>query len=121
VAGDDAAGALRWTDRMVAQHLAADTGEGPLLLELCADAVALTGDAAAAVRLYAAAQAHHRRAGMRWPTREVSTGLVQRATEALDRVEVEEAWLAGSRLALTDLGPAPSAAAGADTAEPARV
>jgi hypothetical protein len=106
LAGDDVAGALRWTDRMVAQHLAADVGEGPMLLELRADAVALTGDAAAAVRLYAAAQTHHRRAGIRWPSREVTEGLMQRATEALDRVEFEQAWQEGTGLRLTDLGAA---------------
>jgi hypothetical protein len=112
LAGDDVAGALRWTDRMVDQHLAADVGEGPMLLELRADAVALTGDAAAAVRLYAAAQAHHRRAGITWPTREVTTGLMQRATAALDRVEFEQAWQAGAGLTLGELGAA--------VAEPAR-
>lgn len=104
LAADDAAGAVAWTDRMVTQHLAADVGEGPMLLELRADAVALTGDAAAAVRLYAAAQAHHRRAGIRWPSRAVTTGLMERATEALDRVEFEQAWQAGAALTLAELG-----------------
>jgi hypothetical protein len=112
LAADDVAGALRWTDRMIAQHLAADVGEAPMLLELRADAVALTGDAATAVRLYAAARAHHRRAGIRWPTREVTTGLMQRATGALDRVEVEQAWQDGAALTLDRI-----AAAGV---EPAR-
>jgi hypothetical protein len=112
LAADDVSGALRWTDRMIAHHLAADVGEAPMLLELRADAVALTGEAAGAVRLYAAARAHHRRAGIRWPTREITTGLVQRATGALDRVEFEQAWQDGAALTLDRI-----AAAGV---EPAR-
>ena len=55
------------------------------------------------VRL-AAARAHNQRAGMRWPNREITTALVARATDALDRVEFEDAWQAGSRLTLDDLG-----------------
>jgi len=54
------------------------------------------------VRL-AAARAHNQRAGMRWPNREITTALVARATDALDRVEFEDAWQAGSRLTLDDL------------------
>ena len=55
------------------------------------------------VRL-AAARAHNQRAGMRWPNREITTALVAQATDALDRVEFEDAWQAGSRLTLDDLG-----------------
>ena len=95
---------LRWSDRMVSQHHALRVREGPTLLELRADLLALAGDAPAAVRLFAAARAHNRRAGMRWPSREITTRLMARAAAELDRVEYEEAWQAGGRLTLDDLG-----------------
>ena len=52
---------------------------------------------------------------MRWPSREVTTGLMARAAEGLDRVEYEEAWQQGTRLTLDDLGIAASAPASDDT------
>jgi hypothetical protein len=89
---------------MVSQHRALRVREGPTLLELRADLLALAGDAPAAVRLFAAARAHGQRAGMRWPSREITTELMARATAALDRVEFEDAWQQGGRLSLDDLG-----------------
>jgi hypothetical protein len=102
--GEDVDAGLRWSDRMVAQHRALREREGPTLLELRADLLALAGDAPAAVRLFAAARAHNQRAGMRWPNREITTVLMARATEALDRLEFEDAWQEGGRLTLDDLG-----------------
>lgn len=47
---------LRWSDRMVSQHVTLGVGEGPLVLEVRASLLAVSGDARAAVRLYAAAR-----------------------------------------------------------------
>jgi hypothetical protein len=102
---------MRWSDRMVAQHRTMRVREGPSLLELRADLLALAGDAVTAVRLYAAARAHHRRAGMQWPSREVTRQLVAQAAGALDRVQYEEAWQEGARLTVDDLGIAVAAEA----------
>jgi hypothetical protein len=43
---------------------------------------------------------------MRWPNREITTGLLARAGDELDRVEFEDAWQEGARLTLDDLGAA---------------
>ncbi|MDT0350161.1 BTAD domain-containing putative transcriptional regulator [Pseudonocardia charpentierae] len=104
LAGGDVESGLRWSDRMVSQHRALRVREGPTLLELRADLLALADDAPAAVRLFAAARAHSQRAGLRWPSREITTELVARATDALDRVEFEDAWQQGGRMSLDDLG-----------------
>ena len=93
---------------MVAQHRTLRVREGPNLLEVRADLLALAGDATAAVRLYSAARAHNQRAGMRWPLRPVTTELLREAADALDRVAYEDAWQAGTRLTLDDLEPAPA-------------
>ena len=111
--GGDVESGLRWSDRMIAQHRALRVREGPTLLELRADLLALAGDAPAAVRLFAAARAHNQRAGMRWPNREITAGLLARAGDELDRVEFEDAWQEGTRLTLDDLGAAVAGRAGA--------
>ena len=110
LAARDVATGMLWSDRMVAQHRTLRVREGPSLLEVRADLLALAGDAPAAVRLYSAARAHNQRAGMRWPLRPVTTELLAEAGDALDRVAFEEAWQAGARLTLDDLEPAPARA-----------
>jgi hypothetical protein len=106
LASGDVESGLRWSDRMIVQHRALRVREGPTLLELRADLLALAGDAPAAVRLFAAARAHNQRAGMCWPNREITTDLMARATAELDRVEFEDAWQEGSRVTADDLGAA---------------
>ena len=110
LAARDVATGMLWSDRMVAQHRTLRVREGPSLLEVRADLLALAGDAPAAVRLYSAARAHNQRAGMPWPLRPVTTELLGEAGDALDRVAFEEAWQAGARLTLDDLEPAPARA-----------
>jgi hypothetical protein len=108
LAARDVATGMLWSDRMVAQHRMLRVREGPSLLEVRADLLALAGEAPAAVRLYSAARAHNQRAGMTWPLRPVTTELLAEAGDALDRVAFEEAWQAGARLTLDDLEPAPA-------------
>ena len=110
LAARDVATGMLWSDRMVAQHRTLRVREGPSLLEVRADLLALAGEAPAAVRLYSAARAHNQRAGMTWPLRPVTTELLAEAGDALDRVAFEEAWQAGARLTLDDLEPAPARA-----------
>jgi predicted ATPase/DNA-binding SARP family transcriptional activator len=116
LAAHDVPTAIRWSDRMIANHVAIGVGEGPLLLELRANAFAMAGDAAGAARLYAAARSHHERAGMRWPNRPETAELMRRTGDALDRVEFEQARQEGARLTLSDLG---AAALDAGDLEPA--
>ena len=106
LAARDVATGMLWSDRMVAQHRTLRVREGPSLLEVRADLLALAGDAPAAVRLYSAARVHNQRAGMRWPLRPVTAELLGEAAVALDRVAYEDAWQAGARLTLDDLEPA---------------
>lgn len=56
-----------WSDRQIATHVALGLTEGPLVLEHRANVMTMTGDHVAALRLFAAARAHHRRAGLPWP------------------------------------------------------
>jgi len=106
LAARDVATGMLWSDRMVAQHRTLRVREGPSLLEVRADLLALAGDAPAAVRLCSAARVHNQRAGMRWPLRPVTAELLGEAAVALDRVAYEDAWQAGARLTLDDLEPA---------------
>jgi predicted ATPase len=94
---------MRWTDRMVAHHLALGIGQSPFVFEVRATLLTMSGDPRQAVRLFAAARTHHRRAGMRWPRRESTADRLRLAGGMLDRVEAEQAWLEGTRLTLTDL------------------
>jgi len=56
LAARDVATGILWSDRMVARHRPLRVREGPSLLKMRADLLALAGDAPAAVRLYSAAR-----------------------------------------------------------------
>lgn len=99
----DVQGGLAWSDRALAQHLSLGVTEGAYPLEVRADLLTMAGRNREAVRLYAAARAHCRRAGMRWPIVERSADLSQAALAALDRAEADAAWVEGGRLLLADL------------------
>jgi hypothetical protein len=94
---------LEWSDRQIAAHLALGITESPLVMEVRANLLSITGDADGAVRLYAAARFHHQRAGMRWPTRAATATLLDRATALLDRDTFDTAWREGASLTIADL------------------
>ena len=97
--------ALLWSDRQIAAHVALGLTEGPVVLEVRANLLAQLGDAAGAVRLYAAGEAHHRRVGLPWPQQPWTTDLRLRAAAQLTPDEVEAATSEGASLTLLDLAP----------------
>ena len=103
LAGRDVATGMLWSDRMVAQYARILVPDVANLLEARANLLTLAGDMSGAVRLYAAARVYNQRAGMRWPLRATTGELMRTATDALDRVEFEEAWQQGTHLRLADL------------------
>lgn len=100
--GDPAAG-LSWSDRIVTLNREQGIGQGPSVLEIRANLLVLVGEPVEAVKLYSAARFHNSRAGLPWPSREVTAGLLARATAEVDRTRFEDAWQAGRDLTLADV------------------
>ena len=105
VARGDAATGLEWSDRILALHRRHEIGQAPVVLEMRANLLTMVGRPLEAVRLYAAARAHNRRAGLPWPSRDITAALLARAADLLDRTRYEDAWRSGSGLTLTDIVP----------------
>ena len=105
--------ALLWSDRQIGAHVALGLTEGPVVLEVRANLLARLGDAAGALRLYAAAEAHHRRVGLPWPQQPWTPELRRRAAAQLTPAEAEMAIREGASLTLLDVpavAPQPAAA-----------
>ena len=96
---------MLWSDRQIAGHVALGLAEGPVVLEVRANLLAQLGDAAGAVRLYAAGEAHHRRVGLPWPQQPWTAELRRRAAAQLTPADAEAATSAGASLTLLDLPP----------------
>ncbi|MFC5061855.1 BTAD domain-containing putative transcriptional regulator [Actinomycetospora atypica] len=105
VARGDAATGLAWSDRILDLHRRHGVAQAPVVLEMRANLLTMAGDPLGAVRLYAAARAHNRRAGLPWPSRDITAALLARAADLVDRTRYEDAWRSGSGLTLTDLEP----------------
>ena len=97
--------ALLWSDRQIAAHVALGLMEGPVVLEVRANLLAQLGDAAGALRLYAAGQAHHRRVGLPWPQQPWTPDLHRRAAGQLTPADAEAATRDGASLTLLDIPP----------------
>ncbi len=97
--------ALLWSDRQIAAHVALGLTEGPVVLEVRANLLARLGDAAGALRLYAAGEAHHRRVGLPWPQQPWTPDLRRRAAAQLTPAEAEAAIREGVSLTLLDVPP----------------
>lgn len=107
LARGDAAAGLRWSDRIISLHRRQDIGQAPVVLEIRANLLTLAGEPTEALRLYSAARFHNARAGVPWPSRDITSGLLARATSQVDRTQFEDAWQAGRRLTLADITPSP--------------
>ena len=97
--------ALLWSDRQIAAHVALGLTEGPVVLEVRANLLAQLGDAAGALRLYAAGEAHHRRVGLPWPQQPWTADLRRSAAAQLTPADAEAASIAGAWLTLLDIPP----------------
>lgn len=118
VQGDPAAG-LRWTDRIIALNRRHDIGQAPSVLEIRANLLTMLGRPVEALTLYSAARVHNSRAGVPWPSRDVTAALLARATDAVDRTRFEDAWQAGRHLTLADIEPLSDAPAPESAVDPA--
>ena len=76
-----------------------------MVLEVRANLLAQLGDAAGALRLYAAGQAHHRRVGLPWPQQPWTPDLHRRAVGQLTPADAEAATREGASLTLLDIPP----------------
>lgn len=99
----DPATALHWSDRIIEVNRRHDIGQAPSLLEIRANLLTMLGEPVEAVKLYSAARFHNSRAGLPWPSWELTTGLLARATDQVDRTRFEDAWQAGRHLTLADI------------------
>jgi len=97
--------ALLWSDRQIAAHVALGLTEGPVVLEVRANLLTQLGDPAGALRLYAAGEAHHRRAGLPWPQQPWTADLRRRAAAQLAAADAAAATRDGASLTLLDLPP----------------
>ena len=89
--------AVTWADRMLDHHRQLGLGDTPMLMELKADALSMAGQAYEATVWHAAAEAHSKRAGMRYPVRAVSADLAALAAASLSEAERERARSEGAR------------------------
>ena len=102
--GDIAAG-LTWSDRIIELNRRSDIGQAPVVLEIRANLLTLAGRPEEALQLYSAARFHNRHAGLPWPSRDITTNLLARATDQVDRTQFEDAWQSGRTLTLADITP----------------
>ena len=94
---------IPWADRCLATHLQLGTGSVGLFTETRANFTAQLGDYPQAARTYAASRIATLRAGMVWPNREHTHGLLALTRDKLSRADYERAWQEGEQLSLADL------------------
>jgi predicted ATPase/DNA-binding SARP family transcriptional activator len=94
---------MEWSDRSLAQHHEVGIRFSPVVADARANLLALAGANHGAVRLYAAARAHARRYGMRWPTGQLTQKLYEQARSALSGPDFQLEQREGVRLTLRDL------------------
>jgi hypothetical protein len=94
---------LLWSDRTLQQQHEVGIAYSGVDVDARANLLALAGANHTAVRLYAAARAHSRRSGMRWPTEKLSQRLYEQARSALSNADLQHEQREGVRLTLPDL------------------
>ena len=94
---------MEWSERTLARHHEVGIQYAPLATDARANLLALAGANHAAVRLYAAARAHARRTGMRWPTGRLAEQLHEQARSALSTADLQREQREGVRLRLRDV------------------
>ena len=95
--------AVAWADRMLDHHRQLGLGDTPMLMELKADALSMAGHGYDATVWHAAAEAHSKRAGMRYPIRAVSAALAALAVSSLTDAERDRARLEGARRSQSEI------------------
>lgn len=97
---------IPWVQACMHDHLRFGTGAGGMFIETRANFAVLEGDYLQAARLYAAARAETRRAGMIWPRRELTHQLISTTRSNLSQSAYEQAWSEGELLTIAEIATA---------------
>jgi predicted ATPase/DNA-binding SARP family transcriptional activator len=95
--------ALEWARACITACVELGLKDSTFPVEVLGCALALTGDNAAAARVFALAETSNARGGMPWPTTEITARLVEAVSTALGRTGREQARAEAAHLTLADL------------------
>jgi GNAT superfamily N-acetyltransferase len=94
--------ALPWCRAALRASVEAGLRDNAFVLEVYGAALGLTGDDAAALRVFGAVEAQHRGAGVPWPRNEAQAGLLARITTRLGQAAADRARAEGARTSLAE-------------------